>query len=307
VRLPLPLLNLFLRWIEKPYLRHMAEPLKMRRRFEFQARWLFLSPPYTTYLDDILAVEGHSVSAHWAMARGADRNRVILYFHGGGYLFGSPRTHRAMLARLSGLAEAVAVLPDYRKAPEHPFPAATEDALLSYRVLLARGYAPENIVLGGDSAGGGLALALLHLICQNDLPHPAGLFAFSPWTDLTLSGASLKVNRDTDPYLPVERTKETAAMYLAGADASNPTASPLFGQFRGAGPVYLQVGSTEILLDDSRRLLDALVSQGVRAELHVWPDVPHVWQIFQGRLNQADKALADVAGFVAASLGPKPI
>lgn len=306
MRLPLPLLNLFLRRIEKPYLRHMAEPLKMRRRFEFQARWLFPTPPFTTYLDDSLAANGQSVQAHWAMARNADRSRIILYFHGGGYIFGSPRTHRAMLARLSGLAGTVAILPDYRKAPEHPFPAAIEDALLAYRVLLARGYAPENIVLGGDSAGGGLALALLHLICRNDLPRPAGLFAFSPWTDLTLSGASLKVNRDTDPYLPVERTEETAAMYLAGANATDPGASPLFGQFKGAGPVYLQVGSTEILLDDSRRMTDTLLSQGVQADLHVWPEVPHVWQIFQGRLRQADKALADVAGFIATRLDPKP-
>jgi len=303
MRISLSALNFFLRLVEKPHLMKISDPLLMRARFERQARWLFAMPPLATILPDKLQLGGESVPALWTYARNARRDRVILYFHGGGYFFGSPHTHAAMLTRLSALSGMSCVLPDYRKAPEHVFPAAVEDALTAYKALLARGYAPDKIALGGDSAGGGLCFALLHVICTKDLPRPAAVFGFSPWVDLTLSGESLVTNAKTDSILAAERTEETVKSYLEKADARDPRASPLFGDFTAAPPVLIQVGSHEILLDDSRRLGERLTAQGVRAKVDIWRRVPHVWQIFQGRLRQADMALGQIARFLSETVG----
>jgi epsilon-lactone hydrolase len=298
VKLPLWLLNPWLKTVEKPHFSRARDPDKTRRRFRLQARLFFCDPPYACYLP----AEAGKVPGLWANARPvagvSERPGVILYFHGGAYVFGAPDTHRAMLARLSSLTGLATFLPDYRLAPEFPFPAAIEDALAAYKGLLNHGYAPERIFLGGDSAGGGLMLGLLHLIGQSDLPRPAGAFAFSPWCDLTLSGESLRTNARKDPVLPAGRLGELRDMYLAGSDPQDPRVSPLFGDFTGAPPVFFQVGDTEILLDDSQRLEARMCSQNVRMRLDIWPDAPHVWQLFQGRLTAADKALEEVAGFL---------
>ncbi|NOX74150.1 MAG: alpha/beta hydrolase [Alphaproteobacteria bacterium] len=302
MRLPLGFLNLFLRLMEKPHLRRARDVPKMRRRFARQARWLFSDPPFATYLPDHLKHQGHDVPALWAQAGSPKNDGVILYLHGGAYVIGGSITHRAMLARLSALTGLRTILPDYRMAPEHPFPAAIKDARTAYCALLARGYQAEQIVLGGDSAGGGLMLALLHVICTENLPRPGAVFAFSPWTDLTLSGDSIASNAKSDPFLPADRMPELRDMYLGNADPSEPRASPLFGDFTDAPGVFIQVGDTEILLDDSRRMLAALQAQGVDARMDIWPNTPHVWQMFQGYLVEADKALADVAAFINRSL-----
>jgi acetyl esterase/lipase len=297
-----------LRLVEKRHLRHARDLPLMRRRFKLQARIFFCDPPFATYLPGFLEWQGLNLPVQWVRAGlgpksgGAARDGVILYLHGGAYVIGAPETHRAMLARLSEMTGLQTVLPNYRLAPEHPFPAAIEDALAAYQALIARGYRAEQIILGGDSAGGGLCLALLHAICHGDLPRPGGVFAFSPWTDLTLSGDSLKTNAAADPFLPADRVAELRDMYLDGHDPSDPRASPQFGAFDGAPPVLIQVGTSEILLDDSKRMEQALQAQGVQAQLTIWPRVPHVWQIFQGRLPQADRALKEVSDFIAARL-----
>ncbi len=298
MRIPLGLLNFILRRIEKPYLRKVQDVEKIRRRLRLQARFLFSNPPLTTYLPDRLTSDATSMPALWANAATAEKPGVILYFHGGAYVFGAPETHSAMLARLSALTGLRTILPDYRMAPEHPFPAAIDDARAAYCALLARGYAPERIVLGGDSAGGGLALALLHVICAENLPRPGATFVFSPWTDLTLSGDSLSANATADPLMPADRLEESRSRYLDGAAPEDPRASPLFGSFSTSPPVLIQVGGTEILLDDSRRMAANLQSQGVDARLEIWDKTPHVWQIFQGKLKAADQALRDVAAFI---------
>ena len=296
IYLPLPVLNFCLKAIEKRHLANSTKPEYTRARFEFQARLLFQAPAFTTQLPVNLGADG-GLPALWVSARNASREKVILYLHGGGYFFGSPRTHGAMLARLSELTGMSCLLPDYRKAPENLFPAAVDDAVVAYQYLLDRGYAPENIVLGGDSAGGGLAFALLHVICSRNLPRPAAVFGFSPWADLTLSGGTLRSNARVEAILPAERLPEIVTGYLGDADPSDPRASPIFGDFTGAPPVLIQVGDREILLDDSRRLGAALQAQGVAATVDIWPDVPHVWQIFQGQLRQADQALEKIAAF----------
>ncbi|NHX27833.1 alpha/beta hydrolase, partial [Escherichia coli] len=200
----------------------------------------------------------------WAQGPGAMSDAVILYFHGGGYVMGSARTHRAMLATLSEMAGVPACLPDYRLGPEHPFPAAFDDAVAAYRGLLARGFRGDQIILGGDSAGGGLALALLAEICRAGMPQPLMSFAFSPLTDLTMTSASLRDNARREVMLPPERMAELPRDYLNGADPRDPRVSPLYGRFDGAGPVYLTSSTHEILLDDSRNMAARLQEQGVK-------------------------------------------
>ncbi|MCZ7676324.1 MAG: alpha/beta hydrolase [Roseovarius sp.] len=235
----------------------------------------------------------------WVAARGVRREDgpLLLYFHGGGYVFGSSDTHRAMLGRLSQLAQLPACLPDYRLAPEHPFPAAVGDALAVCAALAGR---PGGIVLGGDSAGGGLALAVLAEVLRRGLAPPAGVFAFSPLTDMTFSGDSLRANERADPVLPAARAHETAAMYLQGAAADDPRASPLFADFTGAPPVWLAVSDTEILLDDTRRMAANLRDQGVAVTVTQASGLPHVWPFFQGWLPEATATLRQLGGWISA-------
>ncbi len=306
MRVPLPLLNAALRLVEKTRLRRARDVARLRRGFERNARLLFRDPPLAAYLPDRLGTGAGAVPALWSIGRGAQGPGAILYFHGGAHVFGSPRTHRAMLAAISEGAGIPAILPDYHLAPEHPFPAGPDDALAAYRALLARGYAAQDIVLGGDSSGGGLALGLLHAILAQGLPPPAGLFAIGPWTDLTLSGDSLRRNAATDSVLPAERVAESRDMVLQGADPHDPRISPLFGRFTGAPPVLILVSDSEILLDDSRRMADRLHEHGVAVTLELGHDLPHVWPILQSWLAEADRAIARIARFIREVKGLRP-
>ncbi len=295
-------LNLGLRLIAKTYLEHVRDTGRLRRSFLRSTRANPVAP-FSWFPEDRLTVDGQAVGACWAINRAAAGRGVILYFHGGGYISGSPATHAALGARISALSAMRLCLPDYRLAPEHPFPAAPTDAMIAYRALLARGYPAERIVLGGDSAGGGLMFALLHMIGRARLPMPGRVFALSPWTDLTLDKGPRLDDALNDPLLPFDRVTELRDIYMAGRDPRDPRATPLLGDFHGAPPVMIQVGSAEMLLGDSRRMADHLRAQGVEVRLDVWPHAPHVWQNFQGRLPEADRALAELAAFVRAGAG----
>ncbi len=222
----------------------------------------------------------------------------MFYLHGGAFVMGSPRTHAAMVARLVQLTGCPAVLPGYRLAPEHPFPAAIKDTQAAYSGLCGGGVPPERIVLGGDSAGGGLALSLLAQICTGGEVRPAGVFAFSPLTDLTFSGESFRSNAARDALLPASRDRDLLRFYLQGADPARPLASPLYGDFPAAPPVFLTVGDTEVMLDDSRRMAARLRENGVPVEIRVERDLPHVWPIFWRYLPEADATLKGVAGWI---------
>lgn len=223
--------------------------------------------------------------------------RIVLYLHGGAYFAGSTETHKGLMGRLSRLSRVEVAAPDYRLLQVAPFPAAFDDCLTAWNHL-RQGREPGEIIIAGDSAGGGLALALLaHVLAQGE--RPAGVVALSPWTDLTLSGATLGSGREV--LLPVERMAEVAAEYLAGAEARDVRASPLFATFVEPPPVMIQVGGREALRDDSERMAQVLRMAGGEVVLEVWDDCPHVWQIFDGWVPEARAALRRVAHFVQTS------
>ena len=283
----------------KPVLAHMNEVRLARALLDRLAPKVFRPPPLSLFRAGRLAGR----PALWISNRPGSHppvpGRHILYFHGGGYIAGSPSTHRAMLARLSRLTGVEVVAPRYRLAPEHPFPAAFEDARAAFDALVGQGISPKNIILGGDSAGGSLALSLLAQLTAEGRA-PRALFAFSPLTDMTFSGPSFLTNAGRDPILPASRAELLADWVLAGADPADPRISPLFATFHGPPPVLLQCADSEILRDDTARMAKVLLAAGGDAILDEWQECPHVWQLMDGLVPEARQALTRVASFVNA-------
>lgn len=234
--------------------------------------------------------------------QGAAPGRTILYLHGGGYTAGSPRSHRPLVARLGEAAQAVAVAADYRLGPEHRFPAAVEDATAVYRALLDLGVAPGQLVVAGDSAGGGLSLALALSLKVEGLPQPAAYFVMSPWADLTQSGASYRTKADTDPMITKAGLDQMAQAYLGGLDPRDPLASPVLGDFEGVSPVLIQTGSEETLLSDSLALADVLAHARVEVALEIWPEMIHVFQAWGGQLQAARRAIRIAGAWIDAHM-----
>jgi acetyl esterase/lipase len=278
-----------LRALAKPMLERTVTPEEAERDFARFAR-LFRQPGLTLALArPVGGVPALRISAGPVAPR-----RTLLWLHGGAFLSGSARTHLGMLARLSRLAGLEVVAPDYRLLQEAPFPAAGDDARAAWEGLRAEGYRPGDLALGGDSAGGGLALALLADILGRG-ERPAALVLFSPWADLTLSGESLARLGPGDPLIPVSRMAEVAARYLAGADPSDPRATPILADFPGAPAALIQVGAEEALLSDAER---AALRLGPGAVLERWPGCPHGWQLLDGWVPEARAALCRAADFL---------
>jgi monoterpene epsilon-lactone hydrolase len=230
---------------------------------------------------------------------------TILYLHGGGYYFCSPRSHRSIVFGLATRSRAPAFSLDYRLAPEARFPAALDDALAAYRQLLADGTPSQSIVISGDSAGGGLALATLVALRDAGDPLPAGGLLFSPWTDLSASGASIRTNDGVDPMFSGPAIGRAAKVYLGDTPATHPYASPVYADLHALPPLFIQAGSTEVLLDDARRVAESARSAGVSVELQIWPNMPHVWQIFTPFIPEARRALDGAAAFVRQVTSPR--
>jgi epsilon-lactone hydrolase len=228
----------------------------------------------------------------------APGDRYILYLHGGGFVLGSPRTHRGLARALALACAARVVVPDHRLAPEHPHPAALDDALASWRALVAAGTPPARVVVAGDSAGGNLALALVHALRSAGEATPAGVVAFSPWTDLGCTAASIVANRDRDAMIPVAAMRVAVRLYAGSADVRQPALSPLHGDLRGFPPLLMHAGSHEVLYDDARRLVEDARAAGVAATLHVWRDMPHAFPVFVAVLPEARAAVDVTARFV---------
>jgi monoterpene epsilon-lactone hydrolase len=254
-------------------------------------------------VDDSVDVEPGDlggVAGDWLTPIAADEGRVVLYFHGGGYNIGSNESHRSMLTHLATRARTRVFTADYRLAPESPYPAAIDDALAAYEGLLAIGTDPARVVVAGDSAGGGLALALLVRLRDAGAPLPAGAVVLSPWTDLSCSSASITANDATDIMLGRTLLDHWAASYLAGAEAHRPDASPLHAELGGLPPILVQVGDTEVLLDDGARFAAKADAAGVDVTLEVEPDMFHVWAFFAGIVPESDAALDSAASWILA-------
>ena len=245
----------------------------------------------------IQRVSHGSVHGEWLSAERWDRGS-ILYFHGGGYVAGSPATHRPITAALARLAGRRVFSLDYRLAPEHRFPAAVDDAVAGYRWLLEQGVAPGSMALAGDSAGGGLVLATLLRARDEGLPLPACGVCLSPWTDLAGTGESLTLNNGRCAMFRPQNIAEFAQVYLGPVTPKHPYASPLFADLHGLPPLLFQVGSDELLLDDARRVHERVLRALGRSRLEVVDGVFHVWQMLDGFLPEARTALRRAADFM---------
>src|SRR5512134_1871652 len=240
--------------------------------------------------------------AEWLRPPGARADAAVLYLHGGGYVIGSPRSHRHLAAAIARAAGTPAFLVDYRLAPEHPFPAALDDALAAYEWLLARGIAPGQVVVAGDSAGGGLTVATLLALRDRGLPRPGGGVCISPWVDLACSGATYITRKDADPIVTRESVAMMAQAYAGTGDFKAPLLSPLYADLRGLPPLLVQVGSDEVLLDDALGLGERARAAGVDVAVEEWPAMIHVWHWFLPMLDEAQRAVDGIGRFVRARL-----
>ena len=238
------------------------------------------------------------VAAEWITAPGAAEDRILLHLHGGGYAIGSMRTHREMLSRMSRSSAARVLGIDYRLAPESPFPAAVEDSVAAYRWLLSNGADPRKIVIAGDSAGGGLTVSALVALRYLGEPLPAAGICMSPWVDMEALGESYTTRVDEDPVASREGIEFMAKMYIGDRDPRTPLAAPLYADLHGLPPLLIQVGTAEVLLDDSTRLADRAKAAGVDVTLEVWDDMIHVWHFFAPFLPEGQQAIVRIGQYV---------
>ncbi len=240
---------------------------------------------------------GHLV-VDWHEPEHCSPRRILYYLHGGGFMIFSKNTHRGLVSRIARTAAARALVINYRHAPEYPFPAPIEDAVMGYRWLLEQGHQPRDIVVAGDSAGGGLALSLVLALREENLPLPAALALLSPWVDLTASGDSMRELAERDVMFRPSAVQKFAAIYLNGADPLHPWASPLFADLSGLPPVLITVTNEELLFDDARRLHTRLQELGVPSELDIYEGMFHVWQALAPHLEEANESIERIGAFL---------
>lgn len=292
------LIRLCLPWFTRPWFPRDIRIEDVRRRV---ARFghLVPHPPRGT---EVIAIDAGGIKAEQITTPRSFPNRYVLHLHGGAYLFGFPALFRDFTWRIADAASARVLCIDYRLAPEHPFPAAIEDATAAYRWLIAECAEPRHVAFIGDSSGGGLALASMMRLRDEGSPLPAAAVVLSPWTDLALTGQSLTEHGLSDPMVPIELMPTAVELYLAGADPRSPYASPLYGDPAGLPPTLIHVGSDEALRDDAVRMAERLRVVGREVELEVWPRMFHVWHMFARILPEARAAIARVGAFLQARL-----
>jgi acetyl esterase/lipase len=243
-------------------------------------------------------VSFNGISAEWICAKEAHEERVILYLHGGGYNTCSPNTHRELAAHISMASGAKVLLPDYRLAPEHPFPSALEDATSAYRWLLDTGLTSRNISIAGDSSGGGLSIATSISLRDAGDPSPASIACISPWTDLEMSGNSIKTHAIIDPLLNLQILKIWASNYIGDNDPCSPLISPIYADLRGISPLLIHVGSDEMLLDDSTRIVKKAKSADVDVKLKIYNHMWHVFHLNAKLMPEAKNAIEELGSFL---------
>jgi acetyl esterase/lipase len=258
-------------------------------------------PAFTAELPDASFEPVHAggVPAEWIRYPDADTSRVILYLHGGGYSLGSIATHRKLAGHIARAAGSTALVIDYRLAPEHPFPAGLDDAVTAYQWLLAEGFRASDVAIAGDSAGGGLTVATAIRLRDERVELPDALVTLSPWTDLAHTGESLETNREKDLLL-TSGDNTGVEWYLGGghADEKHPLVSPLYADLDGLPRLLVQVGSDEILLDDSRRLAERADAAGVDVTIEIWDEMQHVFQMGVGNMPESTEAVAKIGAWL---------
>src|SRR3954466_5496822 len=268
-----------------------------QRRLDIDARGLEYGVPADVSVEPVSA---NGVPAEWISTPGAASDAAILYLHGGGYVIGSLDSHRHLVAEAGRAAGCWALALDYRLAPEHPFPAAVDDAVAAYRHLLGRGIKPGRIAIAGDSAGGGLVVAAMVAIREAGLPQPGCGWCISPWVDMEAVGDTMTSKAETDPTVQKAGILDMARLYLNGADPRSPLAAPLYADLAGLAPLLIQVGACETLLDDAIRLARVAGAADVYVDLQIWPEMIHVWHLFHPELSAGQRAIKAGGAFVRA-------
>ncbi len=272
----------------------LAHIVEMRERLDrlsrFLKRALRVSAEATTV---------NGLYAEWLRPKAAPEGKVLLYFHGGAYLVGSCQTHRQLVSHIARAARINALVPEYRLAPEHPFPAAIEDAVGVYRSLLAQGFKPSDIYIAGDSAGGGLTIATLLSLRHEAVPLPAAAVLLSPFLDVTASGESAVTRAGQDPWFDAKEVVVVADNYCRGGeDLKHPLVSPVFANVAGLPPTFIQVGDDEILLSDSTRFAEKMKAAGLDVEIEIWPEMWHVFQLFVGKMPESRRAIRRIGAYL---------
>lgn len=239
------------------------------------------------------------IPGEWLTPPNAVEGRVLYYLHGGAYCAGSCNSHRNLVAKLARSCGARALVIEYRLAPEHPFPAALEDAVTAYKWLTETGTCPDNIVIGGDSAGGGLAVATLISLRDEGIQLPKAAFLLSPWTDMEGTGDSVRSRAEFEPWLNPDSIGDTARLYIGDLDPRHPLVSPIYAELHDLPPTLVHVGHDEILLDDSTRLVERLRNAGVEAELKIWEGMWHVFHSFAPAVPEANAAIEEIGEYVS--------
>ena len=268
-----------------------------QRRRDIDARGLANLLPADVQVETVSA---NGVKAEWTTTPDADTSKVVLYLHGGGYVIGSLDSHRHLAAEVGRAARCRTLAIDYRLAPEHPFPAAVDDALAAYRFLLASNVSAAGISIAGDSAGGGLVVAVMVAIRDAGLPQPACGWPISPWIDMEAIGDSMVGKASTDPTVQKAGILDMAKHYLGGADPRSPLAAPLYADLQGLAPLLIQVGTAETLLDDAIRLAQRAGAADVAVDLQIWPEMIHVWHLYFNELSAGRRAIASGGEFIRA-------
>lgn len=292
----LRLVSFLTRALVKPRLRAAQDPLELRRAFEKNARLLHRAPPHMAMRAGRLG----KVPVEWVSCGTVDADDILFYVHGGAFVAGSPATHRHIAAHLCARLRCEAVLPDYRLAPEHVFPAGLEDVLAAYDALVASGRDPARITVLGDSAGGNLVMGLLARLDRNGSPMPRAAVVISPVLDLSATADSIRQNAARDVLLPADRFDRLNAEYLGGHPVTDPRVSPVLAQYRRLPPMLFHVSEGEILRDDTLNMQAKLIAAGHDPLVRCWPGAFHVFHILRGWLPEAGAALDDIAAFIRA-------
>ncbi len=287
----------FIRWITSRYLErlnpHAADVIAVRRRLDSFSRLLRKARGVK-----VEATKIHGLHAEWLRPKQVSSDRLLLYWHGGAYMLGSCKTHRAVVSHIARAAGISALVPEYRLAPENRFPAAIDDAVGICLELYDRGTRPQDIVIAGDSAGGGLAVAAMLRLRDAGQPLPGAAVLLSPFLDVTASGESATTRAARDPWFRAEDVSVIVDRYCGPEAVRDPLVSPVFADVAGLPPTLVQVGEDEILLSDSTRFADKMRAAGRHVELDIWPEMWHVFQLFVGKMPESRRAIERIAVFL---------